>query len=272
MKIIAISNGKGGVGKTTTTRHLIFSAIERGLRTLAVDLDPQGNLSNSLLYQQRLSQPDAERFGFALSWEQMGLPEIARSASAHLLYQPDSRVEPMPIVKNVSLIGATPELADVLTWPLDSALTARESLHRFSSQYDLCVIDTPPTMSNLVIGGMICARYVVIPTDMDIDSMSGLLGMSLKLELVQRELNPELELLGVLLNKVNPRRAADVSMRTTVRNTFEGAVLDVELQDRAGVRLTSFHPVWKHQRGESDRKAAREMRAFCDAVFKKVGL
>jgi chromosome partitioning protein len=272
MKIIAITNGKGGVGKTTTSRHLIFSAIERGLRTLAVDLDPQGNLTNSLLYQHRLSQPDAERIAVALSWGQMGLPDVAPAASAHLLYQSDSAVEPMPITEGVSLIGATPELADVLTWPLESAVTARDSLHKLSSRYDLCVIDTPPTMSNLVIGGMICARYVVIPTDMDIDSMSGLLGMSLKLELVQRELNPDLELLGVLLNKVNPRRAVDLSMRTTVRNAFEGAVLDTELQDRAGVRLTSFHPVWKHQRGESDRKAAREMRAFCDAVFKKVGL
>ncbi|MCE4547868.1 MULTISPECIES: ParA family protein [Caballeronia] len=272
MKIIGICNGKGGVGKTTTARHLIYSAIDRGLRTLAVDLDPQGNLSKSLLFQQLVAQSQAPTGTVALSWQHMGLPEIDPQASAHLLYQDEVASRPMPIIPNVWLIGATPELADVLTWPLDSAFTARNSLQRMSRDYDLCVIDTPPTMSNLVVGGLICSQYMLMPTDLNIDSMDGLLETSLKVDLVRREWNPELELLGVLLNKVNPRRADDLSMRTTVRNAFEGAVLEAELQDRAGVRLTSFHPVWKHQRGDSDRRAAKEMRALCDSIFEKVGL
>ncbi|WP_423383520.1 ParA family protein [Burkholderia sp. LMG 32019] len=272
MKIIGICNGKGGVGKTTTGRHLIYAAIERSLRTLAVDLDPQGNLTKSLLYMKLVAQAGPTVVGSALSWEHMGLPDVTPSASAHLLYQSEQAVEPMKIVDGVSMLGATPELADVLTWPLDSALVARESLKKLTAGFDLCVIDTPPTMSNLVLGGLICSQYIVLPTDLGIDSMTGLLETSLKLDLVQREWNPALELIGVLLNKVNPRRADDLSMRTTVRNVFDGAVLDNELQDRAGVRLTSFHPVWKYRRGESDRRAAREMQAVCTTIFDRVGL
>ncbi|KMY85290.1 Chromosome (plasmid) partitioning protein ParA [Candidatus Paraburkholderia calva] len=202
----------------------------------------------------------------------MGLPDIDAHASAHLLYQDKLASRPMPTIPNVWLIGATPELVDVLTWLLESAFTARKTLQSMSSGYDLCVIDTPPTMSNLVVGGLICSQYMLTPTDLNIDSMSGLLETSLKVDLVRREWNPELELLGVLLNKINLRRVDDLSMRTTVRNAFEGVVLEAELQDRAGVRLTSFHPVWKRQRGNNDRRAAKEMRAVCDSVFEKVGL
>src|SRR5690349_4130060 len=106
MKTIGICNGKGGVGKTTTARHLIYSAIERGLRTLAVDLDPQGNLSKSLLFQQLIAQSGAPTGTVALSWEHMGLPDIDVHASAHLLYQDELALRPMPIIPNVWLIGA----------------------------------------------------------------------------------------------------------------------------------------------------------------------
>lgn len=272
MKRIAICNGKGGVGKTTAARHLIYSAIERGLRTLAVDLDPQASLSKSLLFQQLTVEQQVHARSTALSWSQLDVPDVDREASAHLLYQEGVPLAPMAIAPHAALIGATPELSDVLTWPVETAFTARGALQNMSGKYDICIIDTPPTMSNLVLGALICSQYIVMPTDLNIDSMSGLLDTSLKIDLVRREWNGQLELVGVLLNKVNPRRADDLSMRTTVRNAFGDAVLQTELQDRAGVRHTSFRPVWKHQRGESDRRAAGEMRAVCASIFEKIGL
>lgn len=272
MKNIGICNGKGGIGKTTTSRHLIHAAIERRLRVLAVDLDPSGNLSKSLIYQKMLNTPGAEPAKFGLSWDLMGIPNVDPDASAHLLYQGSQNLTPMPIIENLSLIGATPELADVLTWPLDSAETARETLNRFAQCFDVCVIDTPPTLSNLVVGGMICANYILMPTDLKLDAVSGLLDLATKLEYVKENYNPELEVLGVLLNKVNLRRTDDRAMRTAIHVQFEGAVLHTEVQDRAGFGLTAFHPVWKRQRGESDRRAAQEMRAVCNSVFQKIGL
>ncbi|MBU9336835.1 ParA family protein [Burkholderia multivorans] len=272
MKKISIVNGKGGTGKTTIVRHLVYTAIERGIRVLVVDLDPQGNLTRSMLYRKLTAKSGPSVMGAALTWEHLGLPDVTENSSAHLLYQGKRDVNPMRIVDGAAMIGATPELEDVMTWPLESAAKARESLDALADQFDLCVIDTAPTMSNLVLGGMICADYVVIPTDLGIDSMSGLLRTSEKLELVKREWNPDLELVGVLLNKVNLRRADDQSMRTTVRNAFDDAVLEHELRDRAGVRLTSFHPVWARLRGESDRLAAKEMLAVCDSILERIGL
>lgn len=272
MKKISIVNRKGGTGKTTLARHLAYTAFENGIRALIVDLDPQGNLTRSMLYRKLTAQSGASVMGAALTWEHLGLPDVAPDASAHLLYQGERAVNPMRIVDGSAMIGATPELEDVMTWPLETAERARESLDALSNQFDVCVIDTAPTMSNLVLGAMICADYVVIPTDLGIDSMSGLLSTSEKLELVKQEWNPTLELVGVLLNKVNLRRADDQSMRTTVRNAFDDAVLEHELRDRAGVRLTSFHPVWSRRRGESDRLAAREMKGVCSSIFDRIGL
>lgn len=167
MKKISIVNGKGGTGKTTIVRHLVYTAIERGIRVLVVDLDPQGNLTRSMLYRKLTAKSGPSVMGAALTWEHLGLPDVTENSSAHLLYQGKRDVNPMRIVDGAAMIGATPELEDVMTWPLESAAKARESLDALADQFDLCVIDTAPTMSNLVLGGMICADYVVIPTDLE---------------------------------------------------------------------------------------------------------
>ncbi|MBU9516617.1 ParA family protein [Burkholderia multivorans] len=87
MKKISIVNGKGGTGKTTIVRHLVYTAIERGIRVLVVDLDPQGNLTRSMLYRKLTAKSGPSVMGAALTWEHLGLPDVTENSSAHLLYQ-----------------------------------------------------------------------------------------------------------------------------------------------------------------------------------------
>lgn len=258
MKTIVLVNQKGGVGKTTGARHFTFHADEAGLRTLVVDLDPQRNLTRSML-----------QFGSS----SLGVDRDADAdCGAHLLFQQEGILRPMQINERISLVAGTRELINVLELPLASVDHARARLESLADDYDVCVIDTPPTMSNLLFAGIICAQYLVMPCDLDEDATSGLLDLVEQAEVIRQEFNPNLELVGVLLNKVNRRRAYDEAQRIAIRNEWGGAVLDVELSERSATKLAKKVPVWKNPRGESDRNAAREMRAVCKEVFNRVGL
>lgn len=254
MKKFSVANQKGGVGKTTVTRHLAFSAVERGLRTLAIDLDPQGNLTRSIRAQ--LADPGS----------------AADLSNAHLLFQSNVAPVPQQIAENLSLLAGNSDLTAVLEWPIDCVEHARAHLANLDAEFDICLIDTPPTMCNLLFAGMICADYLAMPCDLDEDATTGLLDLADQAERIREHFNPGLELVGVLLNKVNSRRAYDQAERIALRNQWGDVVLDVELQERSATKLAKKAPVWKNPRGDSDRRAAREMRAVCDAIFSKIGI
>lgn len=272
MHKFGIANQKGGVGKTTTARHLSFTAMERGLRTLVIDLDPQANLTRTMLCRLMMTSDEALLRARAVNWDSMQLPDLAADSSAHLLFMAGQAPRPLTIAPGVDLIAGTEDLIEVLAWPLDCAQHARSALERLDDQYDICVIDTPPTMSNLLFAGMICADYLIMPCDLDRDATSGLLDLTQKAQIIAENFNPGLELLGVLLNKVNRRRAYDQTERITLREKWGSAVLDVELQERSATKLAKEHPVWRNPRGDSDRRAAAEMRSVCESLFKRIGL
>ncbi|MCX4150027.1 MULTISPECIES: ParA family protein [Paraburkholderia] len=253
MKKFSVANQKGGVGKTTVVRHLAHSAIERGLRTLVIDLDPQGNLTRSV----RATLPDPS------------MP--ADRSGAHLLFQ--TKVAPIPqkINENLSLFAGNRDLTAVLEWPIDCVEHARAHLASLDDQFDICLIDTPPTMCNLLFAGMICADYLAMPCDLDEDATTGLLDLADQAERIREHFNPALQLVGVLLNKVNSRRAYDQAERIALRNQWGDVILDAELQERSATKLAKKAPVWRNPRGDSDRRAAREMRAVCEAIFTKIG-
>lgn len=259
MKIFCIANQKGGVGKTTLARHTTFHASERHLRVLVVDLDPQGNLTRSLL-SASLVQDGSE------------LALVDEQSSAHLLFHPEPAPCPLALTSNISLLRGSSDLIAVLSYPIDDVGHARRHLSSLGDQFDLCIVDTPPTMSNLLFAGMICADFLVAPCDLDEDATSGLLDLARQAQVIQENFNPGLELLGVLLNKVNRRRAYDQAQSIAIRNEWGNVVLDVELQERSATKLAKKAPVWRNPRGESDRHAAKEMRAACEAIFTKIGL
>jgi chromosome partitioning protein len=272
MHKVGIANQKGGVGKTTTARHLSFTAMERGLRTLVIDLDPQANLTRTMLYRLMMNADETLMRARSVNWDSIQLPAIAPDSSAHLLFMSGQEPRPMSIAPGVDLFAGSDDLIEVLGWPLDCTQHARSALNRLDDQYDICVIDTPPTMSNLLFAGMICADYLLMPCDLDKDATSGLLDLTQKAQIIAENFNPDLELLGVLLNKVNKRRAYDQTERITLRKKWGDAVLDVELQERSATKLAKEHPVWKSPRGDSDRRAAAEMRSVCESLFKRIGL
>lgn len=114
MHKVGIANQKGGVGKTTTARHLSFTAMERGLRTLVIDLDPQANLTRTMLYRLMMNADETLMRARSVNWDSIQLPAIAPDSSAHLLFMSGQEPRPMSIAPGVDLFAGSDDLIEVL--------------------------------------------------------------------------------------------------------------------------------------------------------------
>lgn len=265
MKTICVANQKGGVGKTTLARNLAHFAIERGLRTLCVDLDPQKNFTKTLrtLRETNLGAPiDGETFLTAsILFEDVALPTF------------DAFLAPMDCGKGAALIAAERELVDVAALPLDALFAPRAALDALASQFDVCIIDTAPTLGKPLYAALIAANFVVCPCTMDQDATDGLAELFEDIARVQQEgWNADLVPLGVLANCVNSRRVFDVTGLEKMREELGEMLLDGVLFERAATKYAKHRPLWKSQRGESHMLAAREMKAVCTEIFQKAML
>lgn len=255
MKTIAIANQKGGVGKTTLARNLAFFGIERKLRVLCVDLDPQKNFSKTLrAVRERTLENAAE----------------SSSLTASMLFRGNAIAAPLDCGRGAALIAADRELVDVAALPLEALHSPRKALAALAEGYDLCIIDTAPTLGNPLYAALIAADYVVCPCTMDQDAIDGLSDLFEDIARVQQlGWNSQLVMLGLLANRVNTRRAFDRNALEQLRSELGTAMLNDVLYDRAATQYAKDRPVWRVQSGESQILAAKEMKAVCQQIFKK---
>ncbi len=183
-KIIAVTNQKGGVGKTTTCSALCGGLSKLGKKVLAIDLDPQGNLSFSL-----------------------GL-EADDSFTVYDLFKGNCEVEDAiqtgsvcdVIPSNILLSGVELELTGV-----GREYVLREQLEAVRDAYDYIILDTPPALSVLTINAYTAADELVIPMLCEILSLQGIAQLKQTIYAVQRYYNKDLHVAGILLNKYNGR-------------------------------------------------------------------
>lgn len=257
MKTIAIANQKGGVGKTTLARNLAFYGIEQGLRVLCVDLDPQKNFSKTLrAFRERNLGDTGEGEAFLMA--------------SSLFDGAGIKQQPMACGEGAALVAADRELVDVATRPLEDMHAPRAALASLSADFDLCVIDTAPTLGQPLYAALIAADFVVCPCTMDQDAIDGLGDLFEDIARVQQlEWNSDLVTLGLLANRVNTRRAFDRNALDQLRDELGDVVFDGVLYDRAATQYAKDRPVWRVQSGESQILAAKEMKAVCSQIFDK---
>lgn len=182
--VIAITNQKGGVGKTTTSSSLACGLAMNNKRVLAVDLDPQGNL------------------GFSL-----GL-EIESSATIYEVFQGTATLQEAirhtkycdVISSNILLSGAELEFTGK-----QRECMLKNILSTVAGYYDYIVIDTPPALNILTVNAYAAANYLIIPMVPEILSLLGVSQIKETINTVRSSVNPELVVLGILLNKFTPR-------------------------------------------------------------------
>lgn len=257
MKILVLANQKGGVGKTTYGRHLAFAAEERKLKTLVVDFDPQANTTKTLLH---LANPEIIEQG---AW-------LKTSG----LFDPKKKAEPMPVNDYFRLIAAdTANLVDVDDFSLEVMANPRKTLAKFADDYDVCIIDTPPSRGKLLFAALSCADYVISPCTLDEDATDGLAALFEDIERVKLEKwNLDLKVMGIQINKMDKKSAYDRNALAQLREAVGDLVLKDILYDRAATRLAIRRPVWRGNRGENKGVAAIEMKTACNAVFENAGL
>jgi chromosome partitioning protein len=226
--IIAVANQKGGVGKTTTTLNLGAALQEAGKRVLLVDLDPQGNLSVAA-----------------------GIPDIDTvhpSIGDLLALTARGRASGGPFIENA--VVASPCGLDVV--PSNSALSAAElglvsALNRESAlasilkpaepKYDYILIDCLPSLGLLAINALRAASGIVIPVQADFLAVQGLAQIFETIAAVREQLNPDLNILGVLLTLVDQRTAHSREVVKTVRSSLAGQVNVFDTEVRLHVAL-----------------------------------
>jgi chromosome partitioning protein len=187
-KIIAVTNQKGGVGKTTTSVNLAASLAETGRRVLLVDLDAQGNATMG----SGIDKHDAEKTGYDLL---MGLARIRDV----IVYAPEAGYDLLP--GNGDLTAAEVELLG----KDDRERRLRAALAYVQNDYDLIIIDCPPSLSMLTVNALAAAHSVLIPIQCEYYALEGLSALLDTIEQVRVSINPELEIEGLLRTMYDAR-------------------------------------------------------------------
>ena len=249
MKTQVTANQKGGVGKSTVTAHLAYAAVAQKKRVLLVDLDPSGNLSLTFANPERDSMPTLK--ASELFWE---------TASANA---------PEKISKYLSIIAADLPLRDILQADNSVLKIPRHWLQKMSAEYDLCLIDTPPSLSTLLVAALVAADFVLTPMQVGLYEMAGVADLLNTIKGVKRNLNTKLHHSGILLVKTNTRSKEEQEALASLRAQYGNAILSGSLPERAAVRaaVAKKIPVWESPRGSSHTQAASEWRTVCNQII-----
>jgi len=203
--IFAVTNQKGGVGKTTTTVNLAACTAEAGFSTLLIDLDPQCNATVAL-----------------------GLDKTLRPSSYDLLTNDSVDLQPVSTsIEQLSVVPATPELADAavdLVAEVDDGHRLKKALAEVSEQYAFVFIDCPPSLGPLTLNALFAADRVIVPVQTEYFALEGLAGLLETVSRVQRSGNPRLTVAGILLTMHDARTKLGRDVEQEVRNHFPGLV------------------------------------------------
>lgn len=250
--VIAVTNQKGGVGKTTTTVNVAYFLAKKGLETLIVDLDPQGNATSGLgIDKQSLTNTMSE-----VMLGKIGLDEII---------QPTGQ-------KNLSIAPTTPQLANTeveLAQAQQRFTRLRTALEK-ASEYDFVLIDCPPSLSLLTVNGLIAARSILLPVQAEFYALEGLGQLLETIKLIRKSMNPTLELLGVLPTMVDGRTTLSSQVLEEIKKHFPGKVFQTTIPRNIRLAEAPSHglPVGAYDRFS---KGSRAYKALTKEVLDRVG-
>jgi len=208
-RVVALSNQKGGVGKTTTAINLSAALASRGQKVLLVDMDPQGNASSGLGCRRQ----DATMGVYDVLMDYRDLDSVRVPTSVDGL-------ELIPATRD--LAGAALELAE----EKNRERRLRRALARVREGYDWVFIDCPPTLNLLTVNALVAADSVLIPLQAEYYAMEGLGELLRTVNAVRKSLNPDLEREGILITMTDPRTNLCRDVEAQARHLFHEEVFE----------------------------------------------
>lgn len=250
-KIIAVTNQKGGVGKTTTSVNVAYYLAKAGHKTLLVDFDPQGNATSGL-------GVDKQSLGATMTEVILGKIELADvvQATDH---------------KNLFLAPSTPHLANTeveLAQAEGRFVRLRRALE--GAEYDYIIIDSPPSLSLLTVNGLIAAQHVLLPVQAEFYALEGLGQLLETMKLIRKGLNPTLQLLGVLPTMMDSRTTLSGQVHAEIAKHFPNQIFKTSIPRNIRLAEAPSHglPVGAYDRFS---KGARAYKALTKEIIERIG-
>lgn len=206
-RVIAIANQKGGVGKTTTAINLSACLAEKGQKVLAIDMDPQGNMTSGL----GLDKESVNKTVYDLIIGNADVDEVLQ----------ENALENLDILPtSIDLSAAEIELIGVE----EKEFIVRDAIKDIRDNYDYIIIDCPPSLSMLTINAMTTADTVLVPIQCEYYALEGLSQLIHTVELVKERLNPRLEIEGVVFTMYDARTNLSLQVVENVKDNLQQAI------------------------------------------------
>lgn len=252
--VIAVTNQKGGVGKTTSAVNIAYYLAKSGKKTLIIDFDPQGNATSGLGIDKHTL--DTGTMSDVLL-ETRTLQEVVVTAGQ----------------KNLFIAPTTPELANTeveLAGVNRRFSRLKNAIGTLGEAYDYVIIDSPPSLSLLTVNGLIAARYVLLPVQAEFYALEGLGQLLETMKLVRKNMNPTLDLIGVLPTMVDGRTTLSGQVHEEIKKHFPGKVFHTVIPRNIRLAEAPSHGV---PIGAYDRfsKGARAYKSVAKEIVERVG-
>lgn len=263
MKTIAVATQKGGEGKTTVALHLAFAAVDAGLKVLLVDLDTQGNSTLVLTGDSKIARQ-----------------ENYAALVASSLFDPRTgrRIKPLATGEGVDLIAPDAQLSKFIQGEFDvhdPLMTApRKVLEKFSEDYDLCIIDAPPAIGQVLAALLAASDAVLSPMKMDVFSIDGAAELLETITYLKSEVNHDLMHFGIVPNQINTRSKEEAATLDSLREAYGALITPYAFSLRHAIKtaMAARKPVWRAVNGSSHRKAALEWKENCRRILDQLNV
>jgi chromosome partitioning protein len=206
-KVIAIANQKGGVGKTTTAVNLSSCLAYKGKKVVIIDIDPQGNTTSGLGIDKNVIEKST--YDIIINDEEIERALI-KTVIENLFICPS----------NINLVGAEVELVSVIS----RETRLKTALRDIKDKYDFILIDCPPSLGLLTLNALTAADTILVPIQCEYYALEGLSQLMNTVKLVQKHLNPSLDVEGVVLTMFDARTNLSIQVVEDVKKYFKNKV------------------------------------------------